>query len=313
MTEHIDDALSRLRALSNGTYEAQRPPPIDLQNASLFAGLSRVSLDNAEVELLPGLHLKQGYAHVFQSPMVAVAPPPTPRAASPAPWYALENGHVAETAHVEVSLMAGARPLDMPRIAVLRLVAATIRLLSSQPICLPILSNVPLNEARQPSRPVHIWQVERPLNIYGQPVKMDNSFIASLPGLIIDISALHSDLELARAFILADGFWWQPTAGSQLVTIWTVIEMLMRPGRRDTTKCLARAVRKYVSQDRASGDRLYQEVARLYAARGSVAHCGSSTAMEDVRASYMILREIMLRAATERRRPPRLEDMTSLY
>ncbi|CAX23499.1 protein of unknown function [Methylorubrum extorquens DM4] len=185
--------------------------------------------------------------------------------------------------------------------------------MSSQPICLPILSNVPLEEARCPSSAVHIWRLEQPPTIYGEPVKLNKYFNESLARLLLDVRALQSDPEVGRAFILADGFWWQPTAGAQLVTIWTVIEMLMRPGRRDTTKCLARAVRKYVSQDRASGDRLYQEVHRLYLTRGSVAHAGADIAMHDVRASYMILREIMLRSAIERRRPPRFEDMTSLY
>ena len=313
MSEDIDDRLARLRALSDGTYEPQPAPTIDLDEAPLFAALSRATLEGQEFELLPGLCLRPAYAHVFAPPMVAVAPPARPRSHHPGPWYPLLNDYAAETAQVQVSLAAGARPLKMPRLATLKLVAAAIRLVSSQPVCLPLLANVPLEEARQPSGPVHVWRFEQPLAISGQPIDLTRSFNESLARFLPDLTAMRSDPDLERAFILADGLWWLPTPEAQLITIWTVIELLMRPGRRDTTKNLARAIRAYVGRDQASGDRLYQDVSRLYHARGSSAHAGLEATMHDVRESYMMLREILLRAFLARQRPPRPEDITPLW
>ena len=86
---------------------------------------------------------------------------------------------------------------------------------------------------------------------------------------------LNLDADLARAFTLADGMWWLPTAEAQMTTIWTAIEMLMRPGRKDTTKKLGGAVRAYVGFDRSSGDRLYRDVTRLYFERGNSVHAGA--------------------------------------
>lgn len=313
MLEDIDDSLARLRKLSDGTYEAQPSPTIDVNEEALFAALSRATLEGPECELLPGLRLRPTYAHVFAPSMLAVASPSRPSSPHPSPWYALQNDHAAETAQIQVSLAAGARPLDMPRFAILKLVAAAIRLVSSQPVCLPILANVPFEEARQPSGPVHVWRFEQPLAISGQPITLTPSFNEALARFLSDLTAIRSDPDLERAFILADGLWWLPTPEAQLITIWTVIEMLMRPGRRETTKSLARAVRAYVGRDRASGDRLYQDVARLYLARGSSVHAGLGATMHDVRESYMILREILLRAFLARQRPPRPEDITPLW
>ena len=50
-----------------------------------------------------------------------------------------------------------------------------------------------------------------------------------------DLDVLMTDADLGRAFTLSDGMWWLPTREAQLTTVWTVIEMLMRPGRRDNT------------------------------------------------------------------------------
>jgi hypothetical protein len=305
--------LAHLRTLSDGTYEPPRPS-IDVENAALFAGLSRVTLEGGgEAELAPGLLLRPAYAHVFAPPMVAVSAPERPRAPHPSPWYALEGGGIAETAKVEVSLATGARLFGLPRLTALRLVASIFRLVSAQPVCMPVLCNVPLADARQPDGPAHMWQLERPPAVHGQPVRLDPSFIEAVVRFLPSVEALATDADLSRAFTLADGMWWLPTLEAQLTTIWTVVEMLMRPGRRDTTKEMGRAVRAYASFDRSSGDRLYQEVVRLYFARGTSAHAGAEPAATDVQASYMILRGILLRALSERSRPPKPEDIVQLW
>lgn len=305
--------LAQLHALNDGTYKLPPQPSIDLRSAALYAGLSRVTLEIDQAELAPGLVLRRAYAHVFAPPMVAVSAPLRPRAPHPSPWYALESGGIAETAEVEVALAPDAQPFGLPRLAALRLVASILRLVSAQPVCMPVLCNLPLAEARLPDGRAHMWQFERPPSVYGQPVQLTSSFIDSIAHFLPNVEATAADADLARAVTLADGMWWLPTLEAQLTTIWTVIEMLMRPGRRDTTKELARAVRTYSSFDRSAGDRLYQEVVRLYFARGSSAHAGAEPAADDVQASYMILRGILLRALCERSRPPLPTDMVPLW
>lgn len=308
-----DKQLAHFRALRDGTHKPPPHPSIDLRNGALFAGLSRVTLESGETQLSPGLVLRPAYAHVFAPPMVAVSAPSRPNVPHPAPWYALDGGGIAETVAVEVSLAPDAPPLGLPRLALLRVVASIFRLISAQPVCMPMLCNVPLAEARELDSPTHMWQVERPPAFHGQPVRATTSFIELVAGFLPNVEVLAVDTDLSRAFTLADGMWWLPTLEAQLTTIWTVIEMLMRPGRRDTTKVLARAVRAYVSYDRSAGDRLYQEVMRLYFARGTSTHAGAEPALADVQASYMLLRGILMRALSERCRPPKPEDVVQLW
>lgn len=158
-----------------------------------------------------------------------------------------------------------------------------------------------------------MWSLERRLALFGPPVKLTEAFNRSLAAFLPHVDALSLDADLARAFSLADGMWWLPTLEAQMTTIWTAIEMLMRPGRRDTTKQLGRAVRAYIAFDRSSGDRLYQDVTRLYFERGNSAHAGAEPTSGDVQASYGILRGILLRALQERERPPRPEDIVPLW
>ena len=145
-----NEVLGRLRALLDGSYELPPTPRIDLNHAQLFAGLARASLDGPDVNIAPGTKLRQTFAYVFAAPMVALSPPLNPRAPHPAPWYPLEGGGDAETIEVEVEVAEGARPFGLPRLAAVQLVASFIRLVSAQPVCMPLICNVPLADAKQP-------------------------------------------------------------------------------------------------------------------------------------------------------------------
>jgi hypothetical protein len=245
MTSHVNEKLARLRALSDGAYEPPPTPPIDLNHVPLFAGLARTILDGPAVEIAPGVELRRTFAYVFAPSMVALSPKPNPRAPHPTPWYAVEGGGDAETVEVEVAIAEGVRPFGLPRLAALRLIASVIRLVSAQPVCMPLMCNVPLAEAKRSSEQVKMWSLERRLALFCQPVTLTESFNRSLADFLPHVDALSLDADLARAFSLADGMWWLPSLEAQMTTIWTAIEMLMRPGRKNTTKQLGRAVRAY--------------------------------------------------------------------
>lgn len=313
MNQNLDKQISDIRARLDGTYEAPPRPSLNVESAALFAGISRCRLEEDEFELCPGLSLRATYAHVFAPPMVAVSPPIRKTAPHPPPWYALEGGGISEAIGVEVAMTADARPLGISRFTTLKLIASAIRLLSAQPVCMPLLSNKAFAEAKVQGSQAHMWRLEPPPMIFGQQVLLTRSFNQSLAGFLPNFSILETDADLSRAFTLADGMWWLPTLEAQLTTIWTAIEMLMRPGRRDTTKELARAVRSYSSLEKGAGDRLYQEVTRLYFARGASAHAGAEPSPKDVQDSYAILRAILIRALSERCRPPLPEAIVPLW
>jgi len=306
--------ISDLEAMLNGTHPPPNIEAVDVTTQALFGGLFGVSLPNGSLELMPGLELHQTFAHLFATPMVAFAPPPNPRAPHPPPWHATHNGSVAETITVELRLAAGAKPFDLERGDCLRLVASMMRLLAAVPVTLPLLSNVAFSGVAQSDKRPNIWQIEVSTRWPSfSPVALDEPFIELLRLLLEPASIILQDDDVNRAFALADGIWWLPTLSAQMTGIWSAAEILMRPGRARTGEQLAKCIRAYIGKSRSHGDRIYNDVTRLYGARGSTAHAGRSPQPDDVRASFLLVREILLRAFAEKQRPPTQGDIVSLW
>jgi hypothetical protein len=80
--------IEDLRGMLDGSVVEHRSLSFDSTTSALHGGLARSSLYCAAAEILPGLALRQTYAHVFAPEMVAVSLPPHPQAPHPGPWHA---------------------------------------------------------------------------------------------------------------------------------------------------------------------------------------------------------------------------------
>lgn len=311
--DRLAKIVSDLTGMLDGTYSPPPRPQIDVTTDALFGGLARVALHCEAVELLPGLQLRQTYAHMFSAPMVAFAPPPSPRAAHPAPWHHAEGGGLAENVTVEVYLEKGASPIGLPRLETIRLVATLVRLLAAKPACMPIISNVSFGAVTAANSPPSIRALEPVPNWPVRDVAISATFVELLQQFLQPAGTLLQDDDVFRAFSLADGMWWLPSWTAQMIAIWTAAETLMRPGRVRTGAALASGIRAYIGLSREHGDRLYNEVTRLYAARGGATHAGRQPSGKDLEASYRIVRDILLRCIAEGRRPQPSREITPLW
>jgi hypothetical protein len=304
--------VADLRAMLDGDYVAPPPEAVDLETVALYAGLSRVALPDGPTELMPGLTLRPTYAHFFTSPVVAFAPPHKPSAPHPAPWHRTRNGGSAETVTVEMCLAEGARPWTFSRVDTIRFVAGLIRLLAASPARIAVLSSVAFSEVVAAEREPALWELEQLAPWPTQTVKLDEDFLEIVRRLLQPSSVVIQDDDVYRAFSLLDSVWWLPSLNAQMVVIWTVAETLMRPGRFRTGEQLAKLMRAYTGRGRSHGDRVYNEVTRLYQARGSATHAGRLPKPEDVQASFYLVRDVMLRAFLEGERPPLPEAIVPL-
>lgn len=311
--KEIKTVVDELKGMRDGSHVSPRPESIDPNSVPLFGGLSGVSLEAERAELLPGLELHHTYAHMFAPPMVAFAPPPNPRAPHPAPWHPTLNGGIAETVNVELRLTVNTRPFNLTRVETLRLVAGLIRLLAVTPARIAVLSDTAFADVPSSEKRPNLWQLEMVPDWPRVTVNLTDSFLELLRLLLQPASLILRDDDVFRAFALADGVWWLPTLSAQMTTIWTAAETLMRPGRMRTGEQLSKAIRAYIGQSRSHGDRVYHDVSRLYGARGSTAHAGHSPKPEYVRASFLIVREILLRAIAEGARPPLPANIIPLW
>lgn len=299
--------------LLDGTYTPPEAPPFNLTQGSVFLGLVGANTEKNDLELTKGLVARKSYAKVFGNGMLSSNPPVSLRAPSLSPWQILYGNSLNVTINHEIELLPDAETFGLPRAYFIRVLPIMIRLCSGQPVFFPTISNQSFEVARNERALVRIIQHELVPTFRGTDVLINEALSKALKNLFLGLYRLRDDADIERAMILIDTVWWQPTAYAQLAITWTVIELLMRPGRKDTTKNLARAVRKYSAVSRSEGDRLYQDVCRLYESRGFAVHAGIVASTAEFQESFMILRTIMLRALLEGVRPPLPEEMTPLY
>lgn len=301
-SEHID--IARLRGIADGTYTLPNPPPLDTTTATLFGGLARATLATEREELAPGLELRRTYAHVFAPAMVAFAPPGGPGGVHPGPWAAAMGGGTAENVCVEIYLAKGARPLTVDRLETIRLVASLIRLVAGSPVCVPIVANTPLAVGPGSPKPPVVWSLEHLPRWRVPEVVIAEPQLALLRACLQPENTMLHDNDVFRAYNLVDGLWWLPTWTAQMVAMWTGAEMLMRPGRRGVGASLANSIRSFLGSGRRDGDRLYNDVLELYAARGGAAHGGRQPSATDITASFGIVRRLLIACLLEGRPPP---------
>lgn len=283
------ELVADLRAMLDGTYTPPAKPNIDPEHITLFAGLSGVVV-SGPTELAPGITIQPTYAHLFSHFMAAFNRPPNPRAPHPAPWHAVRSGGIAFDVSAQVILSEGANAGKLSRLNSIWLVVSLIRLLSGAPIRMPALSTVAFEDVAANDRDTTIWAGETT----GAPeewiVNVDQSFAFGLAHCLPLAANLMDEPIFNRAFRTFDAVVWLPDRSAQMVAIWTAMETAMRPGRGGTTKRLAGALRSYLGTDRSSGDRIYNEVVRLYGERGNSAHDAQPASAQTVRDSYLLAR-----------------------
>jgi len=306
------EELNELSGMLDGTRVLKPPRMLDCDHEALFGALGRVKLRASPIMLKEGLFLQTTFAHIFSAPMAAFAPPSSNCAPHPAPWAAVRGRGESEDFLAEIVLESGAKPLPFSRLETVRMVAALIRLLTAQPVFVASIAPVSLasGQAHQTENP--IYGFERTPHWHFGGVEIDEDYAELLRQFLDPTGVILKDDNAYRAFVMLDGIWWLPTTTAMMVAIWTAVETMLRPGRRDVTKRLADGVRRYIGRSKNDGDRLYNETVRLYESRGASAHAGQSPAIEDVHASFVIAHDLMLRATHEGRLPD-IDNITPIW
>lgn len=311
MTE-IADTVTRLRAIMAGTAEASQPVPFDPRSEDFSIAISRIRLER-EHQIFPGITLRPTYAYIFAHAMLAANAPPRPHASSPAPWHGVIGASVGEVVHAELYVSACADVEANERVSLARNIITFLRLIAGAPILGPAITNVPCSDLQTVNTSAIVSRFEPQLNWAIEDVRIAPSDVGNLQLMLRNLKGLRTEDHFTAALALADGVWWLPFLSAQMIAIWSAAETLMRPSRMDMTKELARSIRKYLGQSRGDGDRLYQDVIRLCASRGSAAHVGREPPAEDVHASYLVLRGLLLRSLLDGEAPPERENMVPLW
>lgn len=262
----------------------------------IFIAISRASL-KAPIKVGSGLRFEPTYAHVFAHPMLAVKPPPEPGKHHPSPWTIVNSSGIVETATVQLVVDVSGRT-ERDALFQAHSLMALLRLMAGTPVRAPIFSRVEFANIAHGEKCDHVTEFEPPLRWDIDDFSIDE-VAAKLPENLVRLEKLRQSDRFSNAFGLLDSIWWIPSLSAQMIAIWSSAETLMQPGRQNMTKELAKLVRLGLGNSKSDGDRFYNEVIRLCAARGSAAHAGREPDALDVQASYGIARALLLRAMIE--------------
>ncbi len=278
---------------------------------TLFGGLAGATLEPESVEIVPGLTLRQTYAHVFGPLLAAFKRPPSPHSPHPAPWMAVGSG-TAWDIEIEMELMESSRPTGFDRLNSLWFATALLRLRTGMPLRMPIISPMAFNgvaSSQQEPQFVTIETQSTQLKLakdHSSVVTLDD--VEWLRQFYVSGATLADDEHFGAAFMMFDESVWVSKPRAGLLLAWGAIECAIRPGQRDTTKRLARHMAALLEPRGPNRTRLYQQVKRLYCVRGEVIHAGASISPDNYFETLELARRLFL-TCFEQRVLPSAKDL----
>lgn len=291
--------LDRLEAIAKGEYVAPPKDPFDLQEDTLFGGISGLRLPVQRFEVLPGLTLIRTYAHLIAPLIMAFSPPEKPHSPHPGPWAALRE--VGVTVQSEAKLAAGVSPLGFDRLNTLWFLVALLRLRLALPLQMLVLADRPLQAVPANVEVANLLPVElnlsqlltAPLRV---PTETDLVWVRENIGTA---AKLMTDPIFNRAMQTLDEAVAISNPGAGIVIAWASIETLIRPGSQRITDRICRALAAYLKQPGPARDRLFGEIAASYEARGGAAHAGAPPEAQQFHTAFRLARETVMKTIEE--------------
>jgi hypothetical protein len=270
----------------------------DPTTESFYAAVTGGRLAGRDFQVATGVTLQPTYAHVFASYMVAFKRPEAPGKHHPGPWH--PAGHdLGFECEFEVFVDSSAAAGSLGRLNVGWLCVALLRLKSGLKLRAPVVANRTFTAAPAQDAPGLAMLPMETSSTQWPPKQTIRHVLAEddlewLRTQYPKALCLMSDATFARSFGTYDGAAWQPSIPAAVLSLCSALEALMRPGRRDMTKRLARLVAAYLSEEPVLRDMHYQMVLDVFAYRGGVAHAAKWLPIEIWHATQLLVRPVFI-------------------
>lgn len=269
----------------------------DPNTDALYAAVTGGTLLGGKFDVAPGVALQPVYAHVFSSYMVAFKCPEAPGQHHPGPWHPAGND-VGFDCEFEIFIDRSAHAEPLGRLNLGWLCAAMLRLKSGLKLRVPVVANTSFAEPPVSGGPLVILPMETSSTQWPPKVTimqdLGEDTLVWLRERYASAIKLLEDPIFARAFGTYDGAAWQPSIPAAILALCSALEALMRPGRRDMTKRLARIVAAYLSDEPVLRGMHYQMVIDLFAYRGGIAHAAKWLPIEIWHAAQLLVRPVFI-------------------
>lgn len=274
MDEKLSKAVQEIRNTLEGHPRPRRHLAFDPRRSPAFGAVSGGRLPIAEYEMADGLYLRNTFAHVISSYTMAFAEPDAPSKPHPGPWRPVSGGGGFDV-HIEIALSEGASPTKFDRVNTIWWTISLLRLFTGKSLVMPVISDTPFADAKNSNHDPQFLPIEMSRGRMGPRAtdyvisiaKLEAAKEVFAPGAaLMDIEHFNRSYQTMDAAPLAH------STGAALVMMWASLETLFRPGSRDLTKRLSKAIATHLEHPGAKRESLQQRIAKLYELRSGSVH-----------------------------------------
>ncbi len=291
-----DEKLQHMLDVAEGKPVPRLRLAFDPAHSSIYGGVSGADLPIELFELAPGLALRRTFAHVMAPYVMAFERPATRSQPHPGPWRAVRGGRGYDIT-VEVSLGEGARPTGFDRVNTIWWCVSLTRLVSGIPLFAPVLADTPFMDARYSEHEPELWPIDmaRPLLRLGAEERQLDLPTLERVRAVLPAGARLMDSELFnRAYRVFDAAQYAHSPEVAAIMTWTMLETLVRPGRRDMGARLTKALATLLEPPGGGREALQQRLAQLYEDRGMSVHASAQVTDAAVMDTVRIGRRVLL-------------------
>jgi hypothetical protein len=284
--------------------------------ADLYAGISGLTLNTPEVSLGYGVVLRQTYAYLFSSHMVAFSPA-MPGQPHPGPWQSA-NGGIAYEITAELFIPEKTTNTLGNTDGIAHSIAFTLRLGVNPATSLAVFSNRPLTASAQSSdKRAWITSVEIecrrfPLTTpYGVLDEATAKWAADRWPTLLRFSVENSEFALMVDALNLGQYIHRPSL--TMVSLWAALEALFSPSTSELKFRVSLLIAAYLEPPGESRQLRAKSVSKLYDKRSSAAHGKPSKETSPLLDTFNLAREVIIKILNEKRIPTKQDLENNLY
>lgn len=304
--DKIEAIIRKYERIETGTWTPSQPRNIHPEQVTLHGGIAGAELGVDQFEFCEGFAARKTFAHVMAPYLMAFAKPEHKGAPHPAPWKAAHGG-LGFNITIEVELAKNVRPTNFDRLNTLWWIVALLRLRSAAPIRMPVVSDIAFATVPAMEIEPNLWTLDMSptqfLTVKDPPQTIEEADLCWVRDHFLQSARLMDEEPFNRAFQTFDGAVWAHSPGAAIVMLWASLETVFRPGRQDITRKLSAALATYLYPCKGKRGKAFQEMRKLYEARGGTAHAAKTPENEELLATFGIARRVFSRCIEERGLP----------